>query len=139
MELNFFSEVNYLAVLLASIIYFFTGAVWYSPLLFGNKWMAALGKTKDQLVRHGMGVTYLLTFIGIFLSVLTLALVLQVLHINDGIAGLKTGLLLTLAFAGTTSLINSLFADRPRALFYIDLGYHAFGLSLAGFIIGIWQ
>ncbi|MCO4291394.1 DUF1761 domain-containing protein [Solitalea sp. MAHUQ-68] len=139
MDLNFTDQVNYLAVIVASVLYFFLGAMWYSPMLFGNKWMAALGKTKEDLIRHSIGITYILTFVGIFLAVLTLSFIFHALHISNGIEGLKVGLLLTLAFGGTTSLINSLFADRPQALFYINLGYHAVGLSLSGFIIGIWQ
>ena len=32
-------KINYVAVLVVAFMQFMLGAVWYSPILFGNKWM----------------------------------------------------------------------------------------------------
>lgn len=39
--------VNYFAVLLASIVAFAIGAVWYFPALFFKTWAASCGKTEE--------------------------------------------------------------------------------------------
>ena len=43
------SDVNYLAVGLATILAFALGGLWYSPVLFGKAWMAAHGYTPEQM------------------------------------------------------------------------------------------
>jgi hypothetical protein len=41
--------VNYLAVVVAEVVALVIGFVWYSPRVFGNRWMAYLGTTQAQL------------------------------------------------------------------------------------------
>ena len=41
--------VNYLAVLVAGIVYFALGAVWYARPVFGKAWMEGVGKTEEQI------------------------------------------------------------------------------------------
>ena len=40
--------VNYLAILVAGAAYTVLGAIWYSAALFGNAWLAGIGKSKEQ-------------------------------------------------------------------------------------------
>jgi hypothetical protein len=44
-----FANINYLAVLVAALAAYFFGALWYSSVLFGNTWLRALGKSKEEL------------------------------------------------------------------------------------------
>lgn len=62
-----FSNVNFLAVLVATIAAFFLGFVWYS-FLFGKRWMKELGFSEEELKKGanmGMifGSTLALTFV----------------------------------------------------------------------------
>lgn len=43
------ASLNPLAIAVAAVVSAALGAAWYSPLLFGPRWMAELGKTQDQL------------------------------------------------------------------------------------------
>ena len=43
MNAAIFSNINWLAVLVATIAYFMLGAVWYSKALFGAKWASPVG------------------------------------------------------------------------------------------------
>ena len=43
------AEVNWLAVLAATVGSFVLGGLWYSPLLFAKPWQAAAGLTDEQL------------------------------------------------------------------------------------------
>src|SRR5207248_9206719 len=43
------ANVNILAVLVAAVLTFVLGAVWYSPVLFAKQWMAAQGYTAEKL------------------------------------------------------------------------------------------
>ena len=40
--------INYLAVLVAGIVIFVLGGLWYSPVLFAKRWIALQGRTVEQ-------------------------------------------------------------------------------------------
>ena len=45
--------VNYFAVIVAAVVAMVIGFAWYSPQVFGNRWMAYLGTTQAQLGNPG--------------------------------------------------------------------------------------
>ena len=47
--LSYVSQLNWPAVLLAFIASMVIGFVWYMPAVLGNRSMAAIGKTEDDL------------------------------------------------------------------------------------------
>lgn len=42
-------KIKYPAVLVATLVHFFLGGLWYSPLLFANKFMQLINWTPEQL------------------------------------------------------------------------------------------
>src|SRR5689334_12610430 len=60
-------QVNYLAVIVAAIVLFVLGGLWYSPVLFARRWIALQGRTEEQMradaARSNMPVMYLLAFL----------------------------------------------------------------------------
>ena len=40
-------EIAYLWAVLGGVLYFAVGSLWYSPLLFTDRWLAAQGRTRD--------------------------------------------------------------------------------------------
>jgi hypothetical protein len=49
------TNVNALAVIVAAVLTFGLGAVWYSPVLFAKQWMAAQGHTPEMLAQFSRG------------------------------------------------------------------------------------
>ena len=47
--LSHISQINWLAVLLAFVASMAIGFVWYMPAVLGKRWMAAIGKTEEDL------------------------------------------------------------------------------------------
>lgn len=131
-------DVNVWAVLVAAVVYFAIGAVWYG-VLFGKPWMAALGRTMED-IRHsgGASISYLWTF----LLEIVLCFVLAVLILNSPVTGFGGGagygLLVGLGIWGTLLAITFLYEGRKTSLYLIDLGYHVVGLLVAGGILGAW-
>lgn len=52
-------ELNFIAVAVAALINYGLGALWYSPVLFANVWMAAQSRSKEELSK---GMTWV--FVG---------------------------------------------------------------------------
>ena len=44
-----FSDINYLTVLVGVVVNMVAGALWCSPLLFANPWMAETGISMEQI------------------------------------------------------------------------------------------
>lgn len=49
LSIDAFAGVNYWAVLVAGLLTFFLGGLWYSPVLFGQIWMQANGYEEQQV------------------------------------------------------------------------------------------
>src|SRR2546425_1930911 len=87
MVVNF--GVNYLAIVVAAVVALVIGFIWYSPPVFGNRWMAYLGTTQAQLGNPGpTGMAN-----GIVASLLN-AWVLAVLSLNLGGKSITDGIML---------------------------------------------
>lgn len=55
-------EINWLAVLAASLVGFIIGAIWYGPL-FGKAWMKIVGLTEKDSANAYMGKIYAMCFV----------------------------------------------------------------------------
>ena len=86
-------EINWLILLLASVIPMIIGFVWYHPSVFGNAWMKASGVTEEKMKGSNMAMIFIMSFIFSFLIAMSLQfIVIHQYHIysifaND--AGMK--------------------------------------------------
>src|SRR3954471_10705803 len=102
---------NYLAVLVAAIVIFVLGGLWYSPVLFAKRWIALQDRTEEQMraqaAAANMPLMYLAAFICAFLQALVMSAVIG--HIGHGSSiggaahGAILGAALWLGFAASTS------------------------------------
>ncbi len=70
-----FSDINYIAVLAASIASFAFGALWYSPLLLLKKWGVEAGVDTDKPMPE-QGKVFGVSFVFTLLSALILSVIL---------------------------------------------------------------
>jgi hypothetical protein len=131
--------MNYWAILVSAIAYMALGALWYSPILFGNAWMKGIGKTKEQVNTDFSPLNYLWAIIAAFLSAYGIARIMT----WSGGESIKDGIILALmagvTFVLATMVVNDTFEKRPRSLTFINVFYHVAGFILCGIIIGAWR
>ena len=136
--LQVFSQINYLAVLVAAILYFVIGAAWYAPQLLGNAWMKERGLTPQDIQGGAspalLGGTFLLILIGCLIT----GYVVQASGASGIVNGLLTGLFMGIGFVATSIGITFMYESRTLKLFLIDAGYHMTGLIVAGIILALW-
>jgi hypothetical protein len=133
------SAGRHLAVWIASIVFFVLGAIWYSVMAV--PWLAAIGKTMEQIAREqgGSPLPYVVGFVAILVMCYTLAWLMQRLQAATLVAGLRLGTVVALGFIAATLALNYGFEARPVALWFINSVYLVVGLALAGAIIGGWK
>lgn len=129
-------SLNWWAVLVAAVVYFILGAIWYS-FLFPRLWME-LRELKEEDIKDPNPVIFIWSFVLQFVATLSLAMFIQALGIesalNGAIIGFGAGAGFVFTLAGTTGL----FSDVKLGLHLIDNGYHVVGLIIAGVILGAW-
>jgi hypothetical protein len=134
-----FAAINYLAVIVATIVAFFIGAIWYSAL-FRTQWMAAVGATAGAAAKPPTPLPQLLVINAV--GNLILSFILSALLHSLGSAsfggGIAVGFLVWLGFIATVLTVNNTFANRPAALSLIDGGYWLVVLIVDGAIIGLF-
>ena len=133
------STGRHLAVWIASIVFFVLGAIWYSVM--AAPWVAAIGKTTDQLTReHGTSpVPYVVGFVAILVMCYTLAWLMHRLQAATLVDGLRLGAIVAIGFIAATLALNYGFEARSVTLWLINSVYLVVGLALSGAIIGGWK
>lgn len=138
-----FNDINYLAVIVAALVSFGLGALWYSPVLFGKLWQNEVGLSDEQLKEGGSGAmmtTFGGSLILMIVMILGLAMILSAqVGIMDLMRGLKTGLLAGAMFAASSMGINYLYQRKSMKLFFIDACYQVAYMGISGIILAIWR
>lgn len=131
------ASLNWLSIIVATVVYFVLGALWYSPVLFGNIWMKLRNLSMED-IDDPNPIIYLYSFILQFIGVFSLAMFMSALGVdsaaNGALIGLGAGAGFVFSLAGATGI----FTDIPMKLHFLDNGYHVAGLIIAGFILGLW-
>lgn len=133
------SGARHVAVWIASIVFFVLGAIWYSVM--AAPWMAAIGKTMDELTREqgASPLPYIVGFAAILVMCYTLAWLMHRLQAATLAAGLRLGAIIAIGFIAATLALNYGFEARSVTLWLINSVYVTVGLALAGAIIGGWK
>lgn len=135
--LSHISQINWLAVLLAFISSMIIGFVWYMPAVLGKRWMAAIGKTEQDLknIDGGAGI-WVPMMVAAALTAVLLAVLISKLGLDNAVAGGWFALVLALVFRAGGHVIHNGFAGRPTTVTLIDSGHDLLAITVAGAIIG---
>ena len=133
------ANINYWTVLLAAMVYYAGGILWYSPLLFGKIWTSLIFSTEEQR-REKQKRLWKLTisgFVTAFIMSYILAVFIYYTDTDTYIQGMKAGFLCWLGFVVTTNFIYIILAKGSYKLFLIHSGYQLYGLLVMGVILAI--
>jgi hypothetical protein len=137
-----FAGVNYLAVLVAAILAWLLGGVWYH--LLAGPWLAAQSKSRetfaaDMQARRGTPAFYF-PFVLAFVALLVMGWVLAGTMAHVGPITIRNGIVSALfiwfGFVLTTTAVTYAFAGNKPMLTAIDAGHWLAVLLLMGVVIG---
>ncbi len=131
-------DINWLAVLASVIAAQVIGFLWYGPL-FGKKWMAALGRTEEDIRAEGPGPAILVGIIHSLLTATALAIILTASDSPDVGDGITVALLTGIAFAAATVVTQAQYENRPPVTTWLYAGYLVVSTAVMGVILGAWQ
>lgn len=128
-----FSDLNWLAVVIAAVAYFVLGAIWYSNALFGKQYREALGRPDEPATPPVNAL--LVNLVGWFVAAIALGLISTAIGASNIGEGIVLGIVVWLGFIGTNRVVNQAYgADNPK-LRMINGPYNLIGYALMGAII----
>jgi hypothetical protein len=135
-------KIKYPAVIVATLVHYIIGGLWYSPLLFGNKFIQLMNWTPAQLQQiqnKSHAKELIIAFVLSFVVVYILAHFVQYTGAKNAAGGIQTAFWLWLGFIVTTQATTVLFEGRSLGIYLISIGYQFVGCALAGVILAVWR
>ena len=132
-------KLNYLAILVSAVIWWIIGALWYSPVLFGNAWMQITGMTAEMAAGMSPLLIYAMPLIAYLIACYVLAHAVVYAKATSAGTGALVGFWNWLGFVGAIMFVTVGFQNKPFTLWLIDAGYDLVGLLIAGIILAIWK
>lgn len=132
---NVLPDINWLSVLLAFVVYFLLGALWY-VVLFPQPYKVALGKAHETLNNQSA-----LFMVGpgacVLVSIVATAVLFYALHITTYGDALSFAAIVAMGYlvANTTNIAINPNIPRPLLYSAITSAYHVVGITLTCLIL----
>jgi hypothetical protein len=140
MSFDVLGDVNYLAVLVATIAWFALGAIWYAQPVFGRMWMRSLGIQMPEGFRPNP-MLFVGTFVAYFVTALSLAMLARAtgsVTVGEGIVlGVVTGAGLALMLLAVGALYER--KPEPGVWFGINGIFNLIAYLLVAVIVTVWD
>lgn len=138
-------QVNYLAILLCTVLSMVLGSLWYGPI-FGKPWMKLMGMKKESMkgiTGSEMAKLYGIQTIGSIIMAFVMAHSLVFASVYQNIsgvsAGLQAGFWNWLGFVAPVTLTTVLWEGKSWKLWILNNGYFLVLLSMFGVILSVWK
>jgi Protein of unknown function (DUF1761) len=136
-----FTDLNFVGILIAFVISFISGGIWFGPKTFYPIWMKARGIESGQLSQQQNKPALLFggTIVGIIFQTLTLAVIITSLQAGNSdfsiSDGAMVGAALGIGIAAFASLSHRLFGGESLKVWIIETANDALNLTIAGAVI----
>ena len=141
-------EINWLSIVVSSLVTFVMGFIWYNPKVFGTAWMKESGMTEEKAKQMNPAKTYGLAVVMAFLVAF---FIWPMVFLGGGPGephgteafltfkhGALHGSMLGLFVALPVLATNSLFEQKSFKYVMINAGYWVVTMALMGGIINGW-
>lgn len=132
-----FNSLNWWAILVATVSSFGLGAIWYSPLMFGNAWMKVAGMDEEKVKQANMGKVFGGAFALTLLASINLGMFLG--PQSDLSFGIAAGAATGIGWIAPAFGVVYLFEQRPTLHWFINGAYWVVAFIIMGAIIGAWH
>ncbi len=132
--------VNLLAVILAAVVAFVMGGIWYSPVLFGKPWMNLRGMNQADVSGTKMGGGEILAeFVRGLIVAVVLARFVVLLGVVNWVGGVYLGLTVWIGFQATSIVGSVIHENYPWKLYAIHTGDALVKTIVMALILSLWR
>lgn len=133
-------EINWIAVIIATIASMIIAGVWYQDWAFGLPWKKMTKIDAKQAEKAGntpMVIVLIVNLLTAILLAVVIAIVADYFNSSSLWLALTTGLGVWLAFSATTLLTHNMFEQKPFKLTLINNGYQLAMFVVMSLVIGL--
>jgi hypothetical protein len=138
MILDLFGELNWLAVVVATLAWFAFSAIWYSVPPLSKAWATA---AKVDTTGDGppLALLFIPTLIGYFVTTVVIGLLVAGIG-ADGIAeGVALGVVLGVGFGMVGALVNQVYEGKGSSYFLINGVNAVIAYGIVAAILAVWD
>ena len=129
--------INWWAVVVAAVVKFVLGALWYSPPLFLRPWQHLAG-VDDAAMRMRMPLALPTDALGSLIMAVVLVHAVRYAGVRGWGQGAALGFFAWLGFIAVTQVPATIYEGRSWRFFAINAGYLLVALLLMGAILAAW-
>ncbi len=134
-------EINYIAVVLATLSSMIVGSIWYTPKVFGNYWMKQAditpsGDAKDAI--RPIVVTLIVSFVTAWVLAGAAFISYSFYGGSFLVNTLLTGVILWAGFTAARFITHDQFDKRTTGLTVLNIAHELVTISVMALIIGVW-
>jgi hypothetical protein len=132
-------QVDWLGIVVATVVAMAIGSIWYSKVLFGKTWQKLLG-LKDDDMKKGAAVAMIKAVVMAFITAFVLSHMIYLSQAFYGYTFVQTGLTtafwIWLGFVATQMIMNGAFEKRDTKLIMINVANQLVTLLAMGAVLG---
>jgi hypothetical protein len=135
------SELNWLAVLVAAVVYYAIGALWFAPFVMGRPWQRSIGWDTNQTPPSMTAITIALPLVAYLVAAIAVAMLSKATGSTEVSDAIVLGLVVAIGFAGSILAVTAAFdpmKPQPWTWFGISFSYHLIGLVVTAIIVCLW-
>jgi len=137
MIFDYFGDLNWFAILVASLAWFAFSAIWYSIPPLSNAWRQAAKVTPGE----GPPLVMILvpTYIGYLVTSIVIALIATAIRGDDVVNGLALGVALGVGFGVVGAVVNQMYEQKGNSYWLINGVNAVIAYSIVAVIVTIWD
>ncbi len=138
MIFDYFVDLNWLAILVATLAWFAFSAVWYSAPPLSKAWAKA---AKVDMTGEGppLAVLFIPTIIGYFVTTVVIALIATGIGAGEVMDGIWLGVALGVGFGVVGSLVNQVYEGKGSWYWLINGLNAVIAYVIVAVIVTVWD
>lgn len=138
MILDLFGELNWLAVLVATLAWFAFSAIWYSIPPLSKAWATA-AKVDTSGDGPPLALLFIPTLIGYFVTTVVIGLLVAGLGVDALGDGVVLGVVLGVGFGMVGALVNQVYEGKGSSYFLINGVNAVIAYGIVAGILSVWD
>ena len=133
------SNLNYLAILLATVINCGLGALWYSPIGFVKRWEEYTGIDIMQIPQNEANKILMYVVGSALTQSAVLAIIVRSIGAVSWMEEASVGLVLWLGFIAAATVGVTLYSRRSWKFWWLNSSYFLIVMVINAAILAVWQ
>ncbi len=130
-------NIPLLKIAVAALLTMPVGFLWFSPWLFGNRWIALNNLSKDKMKPSPM--PFVVALLCQVVAAFVLWLLIEMFGITDIMNAWIVAAVLWFTFHFLPSLTHHMFDQRPMGLLFINTGHDLANLLVMSLLLTLWR